>query len=330
MTRSRPPGLAKAVLLFHKDSYDALELNQTASVDLMLEREVRDAVFLYLRQEVDEHSVVSSAALRQFEFRGQHMHLASQQGIFKPRQLSLPISIRTAPPSTGREPPYPDRIDADHTLQYAYRGLDADFHENVGLRRLGETGLPLVYLHGVAKGRYLVSGALVVDDRPADLMFSVALTEIDTVTPGLTLSTFDQVQRTHQMRLVKTRVNQSSFRERVMSAYSESCALCRLRRVRLLDAAHIRPHAEGGESIVPNGLSLCKIHHAAFDAGILGVRPDLVAEIRPDVLLEKDGPMLAHGLQALHNAKLRAPRNASLRPDAEALEYRYEQFRSAS
>ena len=102
------------------------------------------------------------------------MHLVSQQGIFKPRQLELPISIRTAAPSDGREPPYPDRIDDDSSLKYRYRGTDPEFHENVRLRKLMESGLPLVYLHGIAKGRYLVSGALILRDRPADLTFDAS------------------------------------------------------------------------------------------------------------------------------------------------------------
>jgi len=44
---------------------------------------------------------------------------------------------------------------------------------------------------------------------------------------------------------------------------------------------------------VPNGLALCKIHHAAFDMNILGIRPDHVVEIRTDVLEERDGPCCA-------------------------------------
>jgi len=48
-----------------------------------------------------------------------------------------------------------------------------------------------------------------------------------------------------------------------------------------------------GEPIVPNGLALCKLHHAAFDRHILGVRPDLVVEVRLDILREVDGPMVA-------------------------------------
>jgi len=46
-----------------------------------------------------------------------------------------------------------------------------------------------------------------------------------------------------------------------------------------------------------NGLALCKLHHAAFDANIIGVTPDLEVTVRLDVLQEIDGPMLQHGLQ---------------------------------
>lgn len=43
--------------------------------------------------------------------------------------------------------------------------------------------------------------------------------------------------------------------------------------MRLLDAAHIVSdgHETLGQPIVPNGLPLSKIHHAAFDAHLLGV-----------------------------------------------------------
>jgi hypothetical protein len=43
-----------------------------------------------------------------------------------------------------------------------------------------------------------------------------------------------------------------------------------------------------GDPTVSNGLALCKLHHSDFDGHILGVRPDLVVEIREDILREKD------------------------------------------
>ncbi|MGN6600148.1 MAG: HNH endonuclease, partial [Actinomycetes bacterium] len=107
---------------------------------------------------------------------------------------------------------------------------------------------------------------------------------------------------------------------------------CSLAHGQLLDAAHIVPdvHELGSASVV-NGLALCKIHHAAFDANILGVRPDLVVEIRRDLLDEIDGPMLRHGLQERHGQRLMVlPQARQERPDHKRLELRYEEFRTAS
>jgi putative restriction endonuclease len=116
----------------------------------------------------------------------------------------------------------------------------------------------------------------------------------------------------------------------VIRAYDVQCAMCRLKHAELLDAAHILPDThERGLPVVTNGLSLCKIHHAAFDNNIVGIRPDLVVEIRPAVLLEHDGPMLKHGLQEMNGSVITVPQQRSLQPDPARLEERYAEFRAA-
>jgi len=74
---------------------------------------------------------------------------------------------------------------------------------------------------------------------------------------------------------------------------------------------------------------VCKLHHAAFDANIIGIRPDLAVEVRRDVLVEIDGPMLRHGLQGTHGTRIWVPHHSDRRPSAENLEERYEAFRAA-
>ena len=81
---------------------------------------------------------------------------------------------------------------------------------------------------------------------------------------------------------------------------------------------------------MPNGLSLCKIHHAAYDVNLLGVRPDLMIEVAPHLMTEADGPMLTHGLQAMNGARLLIPRERVAQPDPERLDHRYRRFREAS
>ena len=71
-----------------------------------------------------------------------------------------------------------------------------------------------------------------------------------------------------------------------------------------------------GEPVITNGLGLCKIHHSAFDANIIGVYPDALVHVREDILKEKDGPMLRYGLQDMAGAKLVLPRKIELRPVA--------------
>lgn len=125
----------------------------------------------------------------------------------------------------------------------------------------------------------------------------------------------------------KRRVHQGKFRERVLKAYQEQCALCRLKHQELLDAAHIIPDSDpDGEPRVTNGLSLCKLHHAAYDRNFLSVRPDYIIEVRQDVLEEEDGPMLRHGLKGMHGNRIILPKSVGQRPDPARLERRYEQF----
>jgi putative restriction endonuclease len=121
-------------------------------------------------------------------------------------------------------------------------------------------------------------------------------------------------------------LHQPVFRAQVIAAYDRKCAICRLKHVDLLDAGHILNDAAGGQPVVTNGISLCKIHHAAYDRDILGIRPDYVIEIRADVLLEVDGPMLRHGLQDVHGWNLELPARIADRPDQGSLHLRWEAF----
>ena len=75
-----------------------------------------------------------------------------------------------------------------------------------------------------------------------------------------------------------------------------------------------------------NGMSLCRLHHAAFDRLLLGVHPDYVIHVRSDILYEIDGPMLRHGLQGLQGQRIMVPRRRAERPDVERLGVRWKEF----
>jgi putative restriction endonuclease len=102
------------------------------------------------------------------------------------------------------------------------------------------------------------------------------------------------LERRYALRAVKQRLHQASFREAVISAYNGRCALSGLPEPLLLDAAHIvsDKDEELGQPVVPNGIPLSKIHHAAFDAHLIGIDPNYRLHVLVWLLIQNDGPML--------------------------------------
>jgi len=245
----------------------------------------------------------------------------------------VPLSIATAPEIPGKKRPYDDGLGEDEILLYRYRGTDPMHRDNVGLRLAMERHTPLVYLFGIAKGEYLPSWPVyVVGDDRDDLCFRIQVDARERLIGGsVDLPQVAEARRSYVTVVTLRRVHQATFRQRVLQAYQHRCAICRLKHVELLEAAHIVPDGDPrGEPVVPNGLALCSLHHAAFDRDLFGIRPDLTIEVRRDILEETDGPMLLHGLQEIDNEPILAPRSEVLRPRQDFLEIRYEVFRKAS
>src|SRR6056297_1100840 len=259
-----------------------------------------------------------------FQFEGNKIHFLGPQGIFKPAQMNLPLTV-----TTTYNGPYEDSI-GEEFLKYKYRGYDQSFvnhHENVGLRNCMIKHIPLIYLHGVEVGQYVaIYPVFVINDDKSNMEFTIAADDIRIFsTSQIEDSGGEKERRRYVTREVKHRLHQNGFRARIMKAYKETCAFCRLKHANLLDAAHIIPDRDNGSNEVQNGMALCKIHHAAFDQNVLGVNPDYKIHVREDILNEVDGPMLKHGLQELNNQKLHLPRGKR-KPKKEYLEYRYQKF----
>ena len=263
--------------------------------------------------------LVTRAELETFRLGDRTVRLiAPRQGIWKPAWLECALSVVTTFTPPNRPPPYEDDIGEDGYPRYKWRGVDPSAFDNVALRRAMELGKPLIWFIGVAAGLYdPVFPVWLVGEEPAEHQFVMALDE--TVRrewrPLLSeASEFDPTRR-YAEALVRVRLHQRVFRDRVLLAYESQCALCRLRHPVLLDAAHIKEDSEGGEPIVPNGMAMCAIHHRAFDANVLGVRPDYKVEIRRDVLVEADGPTLkrAPGL-ARRGDRAAAPASRTSQP----------------
>ena len=99
----------------------------------------------------------------------------------------------------------------------------------------------------------------------------------------------------------------------------------------LLDAAHIveDQHELLGQPVVRNGIPLSKIHHAAFDAHLIGIDPDYRLHVSDRLLAQKDGPML-EAIKGLDGGQLRLPKRGQDCPDRDRLALRFERFKEVA
>ncbi|MEQ1882145.1 MAG: HNH endonuclease [Burkholderiales bacterium] len=304
--------------------------------DRELDAQVRTAAFNFLAEQTQLHGDILTWEIlsKGFLFKGQKVSLVSVNGIFKPAILPLaPLSLRTAAPDGNNYRLYNDEIGADGQIKYRYRGDNPDLGDNVRLRAALHENVPLVYLFGVSTGRYKpVWPAYVVADSKVEMAVTLAMDDPTALIGKAKDHEYSEEapRRRYVTTLVQRRLHQQLFREQVIRAYRVQCAICRLQHDELLEAAHIIPDSDPeGAATVSNGISLCSIHHTAYDRNILGIRPDCVVQVRKDVLSESDGPMLKYGLQGFQDQRISVPRQEMLKPNPAFLGRRFSAFLSA-
>ena len=290
----------------------------------------RLALIEALAEKFEQEAVLKSSALGAFDFGfGPERIIANQRGIWNPQDYAATLTIVSDPQAK-----YSDGEIGDSLYAYSYEdqpaGRDPMGGSNIKLRKAMELNLPIIMLRRIGSGQYVpVMPVYVVADDPANKRFILALDESLRFMADPTHLTDDE--RRYAERVVQQRVHQPEFRARVLTAYDKQCTVCTLKKPALLDAAHITGDKEQtGLPIVSNGLSLCKIHHAAYDENILGISPDYVVHINREVLMEVDGPMLKHGLQEMNQRKLWLPKRATDKPDRDRLADRFVRFQNAS
>lgn len=295
----------------------------------MSDASIRAQVFSWLETRASQGlERVSRAELENFALGGRRLPLIDAgRGIRNPRVLDATISIVSKPRS-----PYSDEPFGAGYFRYSFAPGPADRGDNAKLSLAITLGCPIVLLLWVADGVYTpIFPVWVVGLDVEKRYFLLALEEAQRFAPPPTAEP-SELERGYAEALIQRRIHQPRFRAQVRLAYSDHCAVCKLELLPLLDAAHILPdrHARG-QPVVPNGLTLCKIHHAAFDADILGISPDYVVHVNHAVLEQVDGPMLQHGIQEMHGRELLwIPRRPSDRPDPERLAVRFHDFTGAA
>lgn len=266
-------------------------------------------------------------ALREgFNFRGRHVPFLNRgYGIYRATIQKGPAALSIN--SAFAQKRYQDQGTADGVL-YRYQDGPINNHFNTWLRNAHQLRVPLVYFIGTRPHWYRPEyPAFVEEDFPADRTTLISFGEMrGPYEEQEPVHLDDPLERRYKVREVKQRLHQAQFRGAVLLAYRERCTICTLKEVRLLDAAHIVADIEErGEPLVTNGLSLCSIHHRAFDQDLVGISPDRKVHVSRRLLDEDDGPMLAL-LKGFHGRSIVEPTRRVLRPDPVRLAERFDRF----
>lgn len=299
---------------------------------------MRMAAFEHVRKISEIYDHLTANELKPgFIFEGERIPLVNpQRGIFKPRQMRFLLSIKTVFPRPGSRVWYDDQrkvhhqiFEGDEVVEYAFMGKNPEAVDNQWLREAFENQIPIIYFLGIAPGRYQAMVPAYIagwDAKALKAHVAFGIPDQETLTPPQ-----NALERSYALRTVKQRLHQGSFREAVINAYDGRCALSRIPEPLLLDAAHIIPDRDEnlGQPIVPNGIPLSKIHHAAFDAHLIGIDPDYRLHVSDRLLDQNDGPML-EALKLLNDGTIHLPNRAEDWPDRDRLALRFEKFREAA
>lgn len=301
---------------------------------------MRDAAMTELERRAAGRSLEAEDLAAGFPFRGERIPFVNpQRGIFKPRDMRFLLSIRTVYPRTGARVWYDDQRrvhqqihSGEELIDYAFMGSDPDAADNRWLKEAMEAQVPVIYFLGIAPGQYTAIYPTFIADWSASKLAAKIAFGMPLVSTAGAVAIPSAPERRYALRLVSQRLHQATFREAVLTAYGGRCAISRLPERRLLDAAHIVADRDEllGQPLVANGLPLSKVHHAAFDANLIGIDPDYRVHVSDELFAMNDGPMLEQGIKAMRGKTLLMPERQIDRPDRDRLAARFELYRAVN
>jgi putative restriction endonuclease len=293
------------------------------------ETRIRLEAIHHVRDLRERWVAVPSSELQHFTTGGRRIFLKGQQGIFKPAELSDPLSITSTIDS-----PYTNNPIEGSRVLYDFLPTSREY-QNLGLKRCAESELPLIYFLQVKRKpnpEYVIFAPVFVvgwddasrrflldlsEQKPGEvaspplLSRQLMLPEIRTPESPMEIR---ELSRSYVVTSVQRRLHHARFRNAVLRAYRDRCAVCGLRMRPLLDAAYVLPDRDPQPLIsVSDGLALCATHHRAFDAHILGYDEEYCVRIKlPERFTIGEGERAM--LLAFEGKKLELPADQEMWP----------------
>lgn len=108
------------------------------------------------------------------------------------------------------------------------------------------------------------------------------------------------------IRAVKTRVNQSVFRQMVLSNYNNKCAITGIDIPELLLASHIMPWSKNEEHRLnpENGICFSALYDKAFDKGLIGINTNHEIIFSDKIKKKKDTEFYSKYFTSIENQKI--------------------------
>ena len=129
-----------------------------------------------------------------------------------------------------------------------------------------------------------------------------------------------------KIRAVKTRVNQSVFRQMILKTYTNQCAISGINLPELLVAGHIIPWAKDEHQRLnpENGICLSNLYDRAYEKGLICIDTDFKVLISKRLKEETSKDFYKEFFGRFEHKSIRVPK--SYQPKREFLAFRLNQF----
>jgi putative restriction endonuclease len=132
---------------------------------------------------------------------------------------------------------------------------------------------------------------------------------------------FAEESRRGAPQTIMPRLGQGSFRIAVLDGFGRRCAVTGEKTLPILDAAHIKPWAVGGENRPGNGVLLRSDIHRLFDLGYVTISRDRTFEVNPRLREDYENGKVYYDL---HGRPLRTPEDPAFLPSVDALDWHHQ------